>query len=261
MEVLKKNESKGIQTFNITNKVNKKFKNKRKLNDLFINTQKGEHFYRNNLFRNNTTEEEKNHINNLFKCNTTERKKNYNNNSLKKFDERNKGKLNKIFTTEFGDKNNIMNIRNNYSINVRRVREKINKNTNTKKYYISPPHKNNNTQMFNTLMDMCHNLYKTKNPDNNIRMKLREDILHNVDNYLFSNLKKNILCPEIIDKKKKKFNIIIPNIKTRKKIQSMDFNKKYLSKDLKKDYDESYLKNSNTNNLRIITYGNYAKKK
>ena len=197
MEEQKKSESKGIQTFTFTNKINKKFKNKRKLNDLLINTQKEENFYRNNLFiNNNTTEDEKNYKNNLlkknFKCNTTE-EKDYKNNSLKKLDERNNHKLNKLFATEFRDKNKIMNIRNNYSINVRRVREKINKNTNTKKYYISPPHKNNNTQMFNTLMDMCHNLYKTKNPDNNIRMKLREDILHNVDNYLFSNLKKNIL--------------------------------------------------------------------
>ena len=232
MDNPKKNLSKDIQAFTSNNKRNKKFKNKRKLNHLFINTK-------------NLREGEKNYKSNSIKKNNIERKSNADPLIDKAF---------KLFATEIEYRNNFMNFRNNYSINMgggRTTKEKCN----IKNYYISP-RKTYNKQIFNNIMDMCHDLYQSKNSDNNLRMKLREDILNNVNNYVFSNLKRNILFPEIVETKKKKLNLIIPNKKRKKKVKSMDFNKIYLNKIIKKDYEKS----DNNRNSRIITYENYAKK-
>ena len=232
MDNPKKNLSKDIQAFTSNNKRNKKFKNKRKLNHLFINTK-------------NLREGEKNYKSNSFKKNNIESKSN---------DDPLFDKAFRLFATEIEYRNNFMNFRNNYSINMgggRTTKEKCN----IKNYYISP-RKTYNKQIFNNIMDMCHDLYQSKNSDNNLRMKLREDILNNVNNYVFSNLKRNILFPEIVETKKKKFKLIIPNIKRKKKVKSMDFNKIYLNKIIKKDYEKS----DNNRNSRIITYENYAKK-
>ena len=235
MDNLKKNISKGIQGiqgFTSNNKRNKKFKNIRKLNHLFINTK-------------NLREGEKNYKSNSFKKNNIESKSN---------DDPLIDKAFKLFATEIEYRNNFMNFRNNYSINIgggRTTKEKYN----IKNYYISP-RKKYNKQIFNNIMDMCHDLYQSKNSDNNLRMKLREDILNNVNNYVFSNLKRNILFQKIVETKKKKYKLIIPNIKRKKKVKSMDFNKIYLNKIIKKDYEKS----DNSRNSRIITYENYAKK-
>jgi len=232
MDNLKKNISKDIQAFTSNNKRNKKFKNKRKLNHLFINTK-------------DLREGKENYKSNSFKKNNIESKNN---------DDPLIDKAFKLFATEIEYRNNFMNFRNNYSINMGGGRT-TNEKYNIKNYYISP-RKKFNKQIFNNLMDMCHDLYQSKNSDNNLRMKLREDILNNVNNYVFSNLKRNILFPEIVETKKKKFNLIIPNKKRKKKVKSMDFNKIYLNKIIKKDYEKS----DNSRNSRIITYENYAKK-
>ena len=232
MDNLKKNISKDIQAFTSNNKRNKKFKNKRKLNHLFINTK-------------DLREGKENYKSNSFKKNNIESKNN---------DDPLIDKAFKLFATEIEYRNNFMNFRNNYSINMGGGRT-TNEKYNIKNYYISP-RKKFNKQIFNNLMDMCHDLYQSKNSDNNLRMKLREDILNNVNNYVFSNLKRNILFPEIVETKKKKIKLIIPNIKRKKKVKSMDFNKIYLNKIIKKDYEKS----DNSRNSRIITYENYAKK-
>lgn len=219
-------ESKNIQTFFVINQKEKIFKNKRKYNELFnnkINLKDYEKCFKYRSLRNSL----ENIIND---------------------------KQSKLFNTEVENKNNFLSNRINYSILGRK--KKI---FNANNYSLSPVNNLKKT-IFNTVLDMCHDLYESKNKDNNKRMKLREDILDKVNHYVNKDLKKNILCPEIFDtKKKKEIELIIPNkIKKVPKLKSVDSNKINLKSIIKKYSEQPKLKTINLKNSRIITYENYA---
>ena len=166
----------------------------------------------------------------------------------------------KLFTTELdnNNKNNFWSFRNNYAIK---------KPLNIKNNHKSPlaNHKKN---ILNTVMDICHDIYESKNKDNNKRMKLRENIIKNVNNYLFCDLNKNILCPKI-QKKKKKIELFKPNNikkekekdKNKNKVQilkSIDSNRITVKTLFQKYSNKPKLKNVNLKTSRIFSYENYA---
>ena len=54
--------------------------------------------------------------------------------------------------------------------------------------------KKNKKILFNEIKNICDNIYESNNnQNNNFRTKLREDIIKSIDNYIFSDLRKNIL--------------------------------------------------------------------
>ena len=248
---IRKNESKGIQAFidkqkikQITetfvdiNKVSKSFKNKRKKNELFSNPIFP--IYKNKKEIINTKkfkEKEKNSLYNSLNNNL----ENITNMKSKKF-----------FNTELDSKNNLYSLRNIYSINLGENKNKIN----IKKIFRSPQNRNKE-DIFNTVMGMCHSIYDSKKTDNNSRMKLREEIIHNINNYINMNLKKNVLCPEIFIRKKKSYEIISPN-KIKRKLKSIDSNRMNLKTIVNKFCQEPDEKYSDLKKSRIITYENYA---
>ena len=106
---------------------------------------------------------------------------------------------------------------------------------------------------------MCHDLYESKKIDNNIRMKLREDIIHKINHYVNDNLNKNILCSESKDIKKKKIKINLPNkIKNEKKLKSIDSSKMTLKSFIQKYKELPNLKPIYIKKSRIVTFKNYA---
>ena len=166
----------------------------------------------------------------------------------------------KLFTTELdnNNKNNFWSFRNNYAIK---------KPLNIKNNHKSPlaNHKKN---ILNTVMDICHDIYESKNKDNNKRMKLRENIIKNVNNYLFFDLNKNILCPKI-QENKKKIELFKPNNikkekekdKNKNKVQilkSIDSNRITVKTLFQKYSNKPKLKNVNLKTSRIFSYENYA---
>ena len=166
----------------------------------------------------------------------------------------------KLFTTELdnNNKNNFWSFRNNYAIK---------KPLNIKNNHKSPlaNHKKN---ILNTVMDICHDIYESKNKDNNKRMKLRENIIKNVNNYLFCDLNKNILCPKI-QENKKKIELFKPNNikkekekdKNKNKVQilkSIDSNRITVKTLFQKYSNKPKLKNVNLKTSRIFSYENYA---
>ena len=117
-------------------------------------------------------------------------------------------------------------------------------------------------KLFNEVKSICQKLYDSDNEDNNTRMKIREDIINKVDNYIFSDLKNNILCPEVIDIKKKKTKYVTPKRyknENKEKEKYNDINLITLEDIIKTYYEEPYLKSLNLNDLRMVTYGNYAR--
>ena len=164
-------ETKNTQTFLNNNQKNKKLANKKKYNELLIKEleEKDKHFKFNSL---------RSSFGNIINL-----------------------KQSKFFNTELENNNNFWSMRNNYLY----LGGKNNK-FNCKNYCISPQniHKK---KILNRVMEMCHDLYDSKNIDNNIRMKLREDIVHKINHYVNDNLNKNILYPESNDIKNKKIKI------------------------------------------------------
>ena len=242
-------ETKNTQTF-LNNQKNKKSTNKRKHNELLINNK-------------NIKELEDKHF--KFK-------------SLRSsFGNIINMKQSKLFNTELENKNNFWSMRNNYSINGGK-----NKKFNNKKYFTSPPQNIHKKKILNRVMEMCHDLYESKNMDNNIRMKLREDIVHKINHYVNDNLNKNILCPESKDIKKKKIKINFPNIlysykyifliiiillrrryqnnkiKNEKKLKSIDSNKMTLKSFIQKYKELPNLNPIHIKKARIVTFENYA---
>lgn len=219
-------ETKNTQTF-LNNQRNKKSTNKRKHNELLNNNQ-------------NIKELEDKHF--KFK-------------SLRSsFGNIINMKQSKLFNTELENKNNFWSMRNNYSINGGK-----NKKFNNKKYFMSPPQNIHKKKILNRVMEMCHDLYESKNMDNNIRMKLREDIVHKINHYVNDNLNKNILCPESKDIKKKKIKINFPNkIKNEKKLKSIDSNKMTLKSFIQKYKELPNLNPIHIKKARIVTFENYA---
>ena len=119
----------------------------------------------------------------------------FKNNNL---DNRIKPEKSNIFSTEIDYKNYLRSSRDNNQL-------KLKKN----KKNISPIHFKDKKKLFNEVKSICQKLYDSDNEDNNERMKIREGIINKVDKYIFSDLKNNILCPEIIDNKKKSVKIIL----------------------------------------------------
>jgi len=148
--------------------------------------------------------------------------------------------------------------------------------TNSKitKTTITPLNKNkkNKKILFNEIKNICDNIYESNNnQNNNFRTKLREDIIKSIDNYIFSDLRKNILFPKMIKTKKNK-EIKLKEIKVfkvkekekgkektkekEKKERSFDSNKVSM-KDILNNYDC----NSSHRRVKVYRYkyGDYAK--
>ena len=238
---VRKSASKGIQTFIdkekinqiskafINNyKINKTFNNKRKQNELFFKTKQfkeQEKYYRYNPINNN--------LDNIIDMKTS-----------------------KLFNTELNSKNNLNNLRNKYSIsiNLGETKNKIN----TIKDCFKSPLKRKQEEIFHTVRGMCHNIYESKNIDNNSRMKLREEIIDKIQIYINTNLRKNVLCPQIIIRNKKNNKLITPN-KIKRKLKSFDTNKMNSKSIVRNSFEETNEKYINLKNSRIVTYENYAR--
>lgn len=168
-----------------------------------------------------------------------------------KFDNRIKPERSNIFSTEIDYKNYLRSSRDNYHPKLKNIKKNI-----------SPIHLNDKKKLFNEVKSICQKLYDSDNEDNNTRMKIREDIINKVDNYIFSDLKNNILCPEVIDIKKKKTKYVTPKRyknENKEKEKYNDINLITLEDIIKTYYEEPYLKSLNLNDLRMVTYGNYAR--
>ena len=123
--------------------------------------------------------------------------------------------------------------------------------------------------LLNEIKHICHNIYDTKKgKNNNFKLKLREDIIKNINNFVFSDLRKNVLFPKMLTLKNNS-RINIRKLKffseEKKKIKKAGENamKKDLDKlsmkDILNKYDENYkLKNRNIKVYRF-NYGDYAK--
>ena len=165
-------------------------------------------------------------------------------------DNRIKPEKTNIFSTEIDYKNYLRSSRDN-----KQPKLKNKKN-------ISPLRIKNKKKLFNEVKSICQKLYDSDNEDNNERMKIREGIINKVNNYIFSDLKNNILCPEIIDNKKKKPKNISPKKyknEAKEKERYLDINLITMEDIIKTYYEEPYLKSINLNDLRMVTYGNYAR--
>ena len=172
----------------------------------------------------------------------------FNNNKL---DNRIKPERSNIFSTEIDYKNYLRSSRDNNEL-------KLKKN----KKNISSIHFKDKKKLFNEVKSICQKLYDSDNEDNSERMKIREGIINKVDKYILSDLKNNILCPEIIDNKKKKHKYITPrkyNNETKEKEKYMDINLKTMEDIIRTYYEEPYLQPVDLKDLRMVTYGNYAK--
>ena len=224
-------ETKNTQTFLNNNQKVKKLKNKRKYNELLINDKNSKELEEDKHFKFNSL---RNSFGNIINI-----------------------KQSKLFNTELENKNNFWSMRNNYSVNIGIKNIK----NNNKNISISPQ-MNNKKNMLNRVMEMCHNIYESKNIDNNNRMKLRENIIHKINHYVNDNLNKNILCPESKDTKKKKIKINFLNTikKEKKKLKSIDSNKITLKSFIQKFNEMPNLKPAYIKKSRIFTFENYANK-
>ena len=147
-------ESKNIQTFFVIKQKKKIFKNKRKYNELFnnkINLKDYEKCFKYRSLRNSL----ENIIND---------------------------KQSKLFNTEVENKNNFLSNRINYSI--LGGKKKI---FNANNYSLSPVNNLKKT-IFNTVLDMCHDLYESKNKDNNKRIFCNSLIIASTTLRLYSSL-------------------------------------------------------------------------
>lgn len=173
----------------------------------------------------------------------------FKNNNL---DNRIKPQKSNIFSTEIDYKNYLRSSRDNNHLKLKNKKN------------ISPIRFKDKKKLFNEVKSICQKLYDSDNEDNNERMKIREGIINKVNNYIFSDLKNNILCPEIIDNKKKKPKFITPKknkneSKEKEKERYMDTNLITMEDIIKTYYEEPYLQSVNLNDLRMVTYGNYAR--
>ena len=172
-----------------------------------------------------------------------------------KLDNRIKPERSNIFSTEIDYKNYLRSSRDNNQLKLKK---------NKKNFY--PIHFKDKKKLFNEVKSICQRLYDSDNEDNNERMKIREGIINKVDKYIFSDLKNNILCPEVIDNTKKKRKFITPKKyknetkeKEKEKEKYMDINLITMEDIIKTYYEEPYLQSVNLKDLRMVTYGNYAK--
>ena len=158
----------------------------------------------------------------------------------------NKEKKYKMFGTQtisFGEKNI------NKKINIKNKKRKV---------------------LLSEIKDLCDNMYETRNyTNNNFRIKLEEDIIKSIDNYIFSDLRKNILFPKIFrlktDRRIKihKFGFLKKKEKIKEKSEkkeirenSLDSNKVSMKDILNSDNNNSNLK---YRRIKVYKYGDYAK--
>ena len=127
--------------------------------------------------------------------------------------------------------------------------------------------------IFKDIKNICENIYNnSRNKEDNYRIKLKEDIIKSIDNYVFTDLRKNILFPKMFNVKTKKI-IKIPKVhffskkkkeKKEKKEgkESIDSNKVTL-KEIWNDYSENScrLNRGVHKNVKVYKckYGDYAK--
>jgi hypothetical protein len=166
-------------------------------------------------------------------------------------DNRIKPEKSNIFSTEIDYKNYLRSSRD-----YNHIKSKKNKKN------ISPKSFKDKNKLFNEVKSICQKLYDSDNEDNNERMKIREGIINKVDKYINSDLKNNILCPEVIDNKKKKPKYITPKKyknESKEKEKYLDTNLITMEDIIRTYYEEPYLKSVNLKDLRMVTYGNYAK--
>ena len=104
--------------------------------------------------------------------------------------------------------------------------------------------------LFNEIKSLCDNMYNINNfKNNNLRIKLGEDIIKSIDHYVTSDLRKDILRPKKTFMFKNDKSIKIQKLKLlRREIQekkeiNFDSNKVSMKDTLKKCDDNSQLKN------------------
>lgn len=167
-----------------------------------------------------------------------------------KLDNRIKPERTNIFSTEIDYQNYLRSSRDSNPL-----KKKNKKN-------ISPVNFKNKKKLFNEVKSICQKLYDSDNEDNNERMKIREGIINKVDKFIYTDLKNNILCPEVADIKKKKPKYITPKKnknESKEKEKYMETNLITMEDIIRTYYEEPYLQSINLKDLRMITYGNYAR--
>lgn len=202
-----------------------------------------------------------------------------------------------IYNLKKFPKNNLKNLKNNFfnkkSTNIFRNENKKEKNKIFETQITTPKKqeklivkkklnvfsRNNNDNnykkksLFNEIKSLCDNLYenkKSKNDDS--RIKLKEDIIKRIDNFVFSDLKKNILFPKMLNlrsnsrrnfQKLKLFSEEQKNKNKKNDLKRINLERtkdldKLSMKDILNRYDENYkLKNRNIK-VHKYKYDDYA---
>ena len=202
-----------------------------------------------------------------------------------------------IYNLKKFPKNNLKNLKNNFfnkkSTNIFRNENKKEKNKIFETQITTPKKqeklivkkklnvfsRNNNDNnykkksLFNEIKSLCDNLYenkKSKNDDS--RIKLKEDIIKRIDNFVFSDLKKNILFPKMLNlrsnskrnfQKLKLFSEEQKNKNKKNDLKRINLERtkdldKLSMKDILNRYDENYkLKNRNIK-VHKYEYDDYA---
>ena len=162
-------------------------------------------------------------------------------------------------------KNSTKNLHKNEVINFKKnfTKKKLNiyrhENTNNKLFgaqsfsYISKSR--DKKIIFKEIKNICENIYNTsRNKNYNYRMKLKEDIVKSIDNYVFNDLRKNILFPKMFTILSKT-NINLSNTKffpgTKKKKEKKEKNEKKESFDSNKLSLKDILNKCSENNSRF----------
>lgn len=96
--------------------------------------------------------------------------------------------------------------------------------------------------LFNDIQNLCNNMYNINNyKSNDFKIKLKEDIIKSIDNYVLSDLKKNILFPKEVIKYK---------INNRTKIEKFKL-KKFFQKKEKKEKKEVIEENCQKKEIKM----------
>ena len=151
-----------------------------------------------------------------------------------------------------------------------------NNNNNKTKKNKTPLNRNkkNKKLLFKEIKNICDNIYDSNNNKNdNFKIKLREDIIKSIDNYVFSDLRKNILFPKVYNKINNNKKILFKKkFKEKKQKEKEKNNEKEKEKELSfdsnkvsmKDILNNYVGNTKLSQRRIkvykynYKYGDYA---
>ena len=155
------------------------------------------------------------------------------------------------------------NIENKYKITGTQTTKSTYENNNNTNLKLSPLNKKKKDKkiLFNEIKILCDSIYDTNShQDNGFRIKLREDIVRSIDNYVFSDLRKNILYPRSINDKNKKikihkFNFLRKKEKLKEKEDKEEKNcdsNKVSMKDIFKNENED--KQNNERKIKVYKY-------